>query len=68
MNRDYYDAVTRLETAGVDPNYILGWQGGWLGNPPLEEQRVTDAYSRGYQDGLNKDTAHSAEWIMQEDG
>lgn len=63
MNSDYYDAVTRLEKMGVDPEYILGWQGGRLRNPPREEQRVSEAYTSGYQDGLNDDTAHSAEWV-----
>jgi len=63
MDKTYYDSVTRLEEMGVDPAYILGWQGGYLRNPPLEEQRVTDAYDAGYQDGLKRELAHSAQWV-----
>ena len=54
MNQQYYDGTVKLEKMGVDPDYILGWQGGFLGNPQREEQRVTDAYSAGYDDGKNK--------------
>ena len=41
MNQDYYNAVTKMEEAGVDPEYIVGWEGGYVLNPPREEQRVT---------------------------
>ena len=47
----YHDHVDAMEKAGVDPEYIQGWQGGFLINPLREEQRVTDAYSAGYEDG-----------------
>ena len=33
--------------------YCHGWATGALGNPPLEEQRVTDDYTAGYEDGKN---------------
>lgn len=65
MDQTYYDTVTRLEEMGAEPNYILGWQGGYLRNPPLEEQRVTEAYSAGYEDGLNRETTHSSAWMKQ---
>jgi len=54
MNQQYYDGVTKLEQMGASDDYILGWQSGFLSNPELEEQRVTDAYSAGREDGTNK--------------
>jgi hypothetical protein len=33
--------------------YILGWQEGYQGAPEVEEQRLTDAYNAGYEDGKN---------------
>ena len=33
--------------------YILGWQEGYQDAPEVEEQRVTDAYQAGYEDGKN---------------
>ncbi|GAB4355625.1 MAG: hypothetical protein Kow006_22150 [Gammaproteobacteria bacterium] len=63
MDQNYYDSVTRLEEMGVHPDYILGWQGGYLRNPPLEEQRLTEPYSAGYEDGLNRNTDHAEEWL-----
>ena len=56
MDQAYRDAITKMETAKVDPEYILGWQGGYLGHPEREEQRVTDAYTAGYEDGQEKKT------------
>ena len=32
---------------------ILGWQEGYQDAPEVEEQRVTDAYQAGYEDGKN---------------
>ena len=46
MNQQYYEAVTKMEEMKVDPEYIQGWQGGYLLNPEREEQRVTEAYSQ----------------------
>ncbi len=51
MNQEYYDAVTKMEGLNVDPEYVQGWQGGYLLNPEREEQRVNEAYSAGYEDG-----------------
>ena len=48
MNMQYYNAVVEMEKAGVDPEFLQGWQGGYLLNPMREEQRVTDAYEAGY--------------------
>ena len=40
----------------VSDDYLIGWQEGYLRSPKLEEQRITDAYDAGYEDGENKVT------------
>jgi len=50
----YHAHVDAMEKAGVDPEYIQGWQGGFLINPIREEQRLNDAYSAGYDDGTER--------------
>jgi hypothetical protein len=62
MNQEYRDAVTKMEAADVDPEYILGWQGGYLGHPEREEQRITEAYTAGYEDGQEKNTNNFDKW------
>ena len=62
MNQDYYNAVTKMEEAGVDADYICGWQVGYVINPPREEQRVTDAYEAGYNDGKEKNADNFSSW------
>ncbi|HFQ13769.1 MAG TPA: hypothetical protein ENK40_03120 [Gammaproteobacteria bacterium] len=62
MNQAYYDAVVKMEEMGVDPEYIQGWQGGFLHNPEREEQRLTEAYSAGFEDGQNGTTDNFAKW------
>jgi len=51
-----------MEDAGVDPEYIVGWEGGYVLNPPREEQRVTDAYEAGYEDGKEKNADNFSKW------
>ena len=51
-----------MEEMGVDPDYVQGWQGGYLLNPEREEQRVTDAYSAGYEDGKAHNTDNFGNW------
>jgi len=63
MNQTYYDAVTKMEQKGVDDEYILGWQAGFLQNPTREEQRVTDAYEAGYADGEEKSLDNLDQWV-----
>lgn len=63
MNQEYYDAVTKMEAAGVDPEYIQGWQGGYLLNPEREEQRLTEAYEAGYADGKEKTLDNYNNWV-----
>ena len=62
MNQAYRDAVTKMEELKVKPEYILGWQGGFLGHPKREEQRVTEAYEAGYEDGEEKLTENFSNW------
>lgn len=61
----YYEAIDKMETLGVDREYIQGWIGGYMQNPKREEQRVTEAYEAGYEDGENKDTSHFEEWLKK---
>ncbi len=62
MNKQYYETVDQLEKMKVDREYIQGWIGGYLGNPEREEQRVTEAYSAGYEDGKQKKTDNAEAW------
>jgi hypothetical protein len=65
MDNAYYETVDKLEKAGVDPEYINGWACGWLRNPKREEQRITDAYTAGYDDGYEKNTDHMNDWVKK---
>jgi hypothetical protein len=62
MNQEYYDAVTKMEEMGVNPEYIQGWQGGYLHNPLREEQRLNEAYEAGYEDGKARSTDNFGNW------
>ena len=62
MNMGYYETIDKLEKMDVNPDYVQGWVGGFLGNPQREEQRVTEAYSAGYEDGQNKTIDSAADW------
>ena len=62
MDQTYRDAITKMESANVDPEYVLGWQGGYLGHPEREEQRLTDAYTAGFEDGSEKNGDNFDSW------
>ena len=62
MNMVYYETIDKLEKMDTNPDYVQGWVGGFLGNPQREEQRVTEAYSAGYEDGQNKTIDRAADW------
>ncbi len=65
MNKEYYDAVTKMEEMGVDPEYIQGWEGGYVLNPKREEQRLTEAYEAGYEDGRARTTENFDKWVKK---
>ena len=65
MNKTYYDTVTRMEKARVDPQYVQGWQCGYLLNPKREEQRLNEDYEAGYEKGVDKDDSGYEAWIRQ---
>ncbi|MEE8289007.1 MAG: hypothetical protein V3R25_06295, partial [Nitrosomonadaceae bacterium] len=58
------DATTKMEDMDVNPEYVLGWQGGFLGHPMREEQRLNEAYEAGYEDGSQKSTDNFASWVV----
>ena len=62
MNETYRNEVVQMEEQGVQDEYILGWQGGFLGHPPREETRTTEAYDAGYEDGLEKNLSNIGNW------
>jgi hypothetical protein len=64
-NQEYRDATTKMETMSVDSDYVLGWQGGYLGHPMREEQRLSEAYEAGYEDGKEKNTGNFDKWVKQ---
>lgn len=61
----YYDAITKMEKAGVDPEFISGWASAYYLNPKREEQRVNDAYNAGYEKGLEKDASGFESWVKK---
>ncbi len=65
MRNEYYQAINKLEKDGIAQEYVLGWASGFLGNPKVEEQRITEAYAAGYDDGKANNTANAASWPKQ---
>ncbi len=63
MNSEYRGATTRMEEMRVNPEYVLGWQGGYLGQPKREEQRLNEAYEAGYEDGEAKSSENFVRWV-----
>ena len=63
MNQAYRDAISQMEEMNVQQEYLLGWQGGFLGHPLREEQRITEAYQAGYDDGREKSAENFADWV-----
>lgn len=63
MDNIYYDAVTKMENANTQPDYVEGWQSGYICNPMREEQRLTEAYEAGYEDGKEKNSDNFSKWV-----
>ena len=59
----YRRTIVEMERSNVDREYIQGWIGGFMGNPKREQQRITEAYEQGYEDGARQDTSGYANWI-----
>ena len=66
MNQDYRNAISKMEDMKVTSEYILGWQGGFLGHPKREEQRLSEAYEAGYDDGEEKSTDNFSNWLASD--
>ena len=62
MNQTYYDFTVKMEKEGVNDDYVQGWQSGYLLNPPREEQRTTEAYEAGYEDGKAHNMDNFSSW------
>lgn len=62
MDQTYYETVSKMEKAGANMEYMNGWMCGYLHNPKREEQRITEAYDAGYEDGQNKSTDNMGNW------
>ena len=60
----YRETIIEMQKKNVDPEYIQGWIGGFMGNPKREEQRVTEAYEKGYEDGANQNTSNYESWTV----
>lgn len=59
----YRKTIVEMEQKNVNAEYIQGWIGGFMGNPKREEQRVTEAYEQGFEDGANHLTSSYDDWI-----
>ena len=62
MDQNYYEFTTKMEKESVNDDYIQGWQSGYILNPPREEQRMTEAYEAGYEDGKAKNMDNYSNW------
>jgi hypothetical protein len=62
----YHATLKTMQDAGVDMRYYHGWASGALENTPLEEQRVTEAYTAGYEDGKSGSTEGYKQWLSAE--
>ncbi|MCG6873408.1 MAG: hypothetical protein LJE84_14075 [Gammaproteobacteria bacterium] len=65
MDEFYYESIDKMEKAGVRRDYIVGWASGYLENPRIEQQRVTDSWEAGYSDGKEKNDANFSAWAQQ---
>ena len=65
MTNVYYDTISKMEKSGVDEEYVNGWACGFLHNPKREEQRITEAYDAGYNDGTSIKTDGFKSWVKK---
>ena len=62
MTNTYYETISKLEQQNIARDYILGWASGYLGNPKIEEQRITESWEAGYEDGKEQNTDNAENW------
>lgn len=65
MANVYYEAIDKMEKQKVDAEYVNGWASGYLRNPKREEQRITEAYEAGYNDGMAGKTDNFQSWVRK---
>ncbi len=63
MDQNYRDTTTRMEELGVQEEYIIGWQTGYLGHPEREEQNLNEAYEAGRTAGQENSLDDIEKWI-----
>ncbi len=63
MDQAYRDATTEMDKLGVNVEYIIGWQGGYLGHAEREEQLLNEAYEAGRADGQEKSVDNFKDWV-----
>jgi len=63
MDKTYYDFTTKMEEANVDDEYVQGWQMGYIDMPDREEQRITEAWSAGKEDGAAKNMENYTNFV-----
>lgn len=61
----YHSTLKTMHEAGVNEAYYHGWASGMLGNTPLEEQRVTEAYTTGYEHGKEGNLDGYKDWLKE---
>ncbi len=61
----YHATLKAMNEAGVDNAYCHGWATAVLDNPAIEEQRITEAYTAGYDHGKEEVTDGYKDWIVQ---
>ena len=66
MNREYYDALQKMEQQHVREEYRLGWATAYVGSPQIEQQRRTEPYVAGYQAGCERTLETMTAWIVSE--
>jgi len=60
---EYHSTLKAMHEAGVSDAYYHGWASGALENPLLEEQRITEAYTAGYEHGQSGNLEGYKDWI-----
>ena len=65
MNTEYFESLKALEDKGAHRDYVVGWASGYLGNPEIEEQRRSEAWSAGYEAGQARTIDGADAWCEE---